>query len=342
MLGRMDDYFIHQTAETIDHVATGDPRFQDRLYFNIHGRPGEFVLGFGLGVFPNQSVMDGFVCAVYAGRQYNLRLARPVTNDRADMFAGPLALDIVKPMEEWRVRLDENDYGITFDLTFRSRTAPFEHHPIFRRVDKHVNWHQQHLQQSGTYEGRIAIGGQAMDCSVLWGSRDRSWGVRGPMPGTRIPEPTSRPPWAWLSAQFDKHAVHGWFAKDAEGRNTHVDGAVSMVGEKGSGPHFIDWRFERPNDVALRLIFSCEGGTTEVLDIVRPLLSRDTEGGGYYAGFFGTKRSATHLEGECWDVTDPHFLKARGTMHGEVLCLFRHRGEDGVGILQSDMLRREA
>lgn len=339
MLGKMDDYFIHQIADTIDHVADGDPRFQDRLYFNVHGRPGDFVLGCGLGVFPNQNVMDGFVCAVRNGRQHNIRLARPLSNDRAEMFAGPLTLDIVRPMEEWRMRLGPNDYGIEFDLTFRARSAPFEHRPIFRRVDKHVNWHQQHLQQSGVYEGWIRIDGKEAPSDGLWGSRDRSWGVRGPMPGTPVPPSPHRPPGAWLSAQFEKCVVHGWFGKDAIGATTHVDGAVSATAD-GHGPHFVDWRYEvAPPGAELRLVFACEDGGEEVLDVVRPILARNTDGGGYYSGFFGTKRAALHLEGEVWDL-DEAFVKERGAMHGEVLCEFRRGGETGFGVFQSHMLAR--
>jgi len=346
MLGKMDDYFIHQTIDTIDHVATGDPRFQDRLYFNVHGHPGDFVLGLGLGVFPNQAVMDGFVCAVHNGKQYNLRVARPVTNDREDMHAGPLRLQIVEPMRVWRLQLESNPYGICFDLTFTARTAPFEHRPMFRRVDGHVNWHQQHLQQSGVYAGWIEIGGVRQDAHGFWGSRDRSWGVRGPLPGTRLTPPSKHAPSVWLSAQFESWALHGWFGKDENGENTHVDGAVSQVGEAKAGPRFVDWRFDyvrhRHTSVpeSMILTFACEGGGEEVLELVKPLLSRNTEGGGYYAGFFGTRRQATHVEGEVWDITDRAFIQANGVMHGEVLCAFRHRGEDGFGIFQSHLLKR--
>ena len=57
MYSRMDEYFIHQTIDTVDHVATSDPRFQDRLYFTIHGHAPEVQLSLGVGCFPNMNVM---------------------------------------------------------------------------------------------------------------------------------------------------------------------------------------------------------------------------------------------------------------------------------------------
>lgn len=345
MLGKMDDYFIHQIVETIDHVGDGDTRFQDRLYFNVHGDPGDFTLGFGLGVFPNQAVMDGFICAVHRGKQYNLRVSRPVTNDRAEMHAGPLSLYILEPMKRWRLQLAPNDFGVHFDLEFEARTAPFEHLPIFRRVDGHVNWHQQHLQQSGLYSGWIDIGGTRVQAARIWGTRDRSWGVRGPLPGARVEEPSSPLPGAWLSAQFDEYAIQGWFGKDAAGRDTHVDGAISSTESEGHSSHFVRWDYRYGSDVAeadyaLRLLFDTDDDSQEVLDIIKPIMWRDTEGGGYYAGFFGQKRRDVYIEGENWDLRDPEFLKRRGMMHGEVLCEFRHGSNRGFGILQSAMLRK--
>ena len=38
MYTAFDKYLIHQTGDTVDHVADGDPRFQERVFFNEHTR----------------------------------------------------------------------------------------------------------------------------------------------------------------------------------------------------------------------------------------------------------------------------------------------------------------
>lgn len=350
MLSEFDDYFIHQTTDTIDHVANGDPRFQDRLYFNIHGRGGDFLVNSGIGAFPNQNVMDGYVIGVRGRRQYNLRVSRQLHHDRWKMHAGPFRLEILEPMKKWHISVDENNYGIAYDLVFTARTQPLEHHPIFQRLDNNVFWHQQHLQQSGTYDGWIRIGGELVDAKELWGSRDRTWGVRGPQPGSQLQIPTDQSGGAaaglWMSAQFDDYAIHCWAGKDANGKNTHIDGAVARVGSTSELRHFGDWTFERHQGgrgmepVAARVTFIDEDGKKEALE-VKPVLSLNLMGTGYFKGFFGMKHGEDYVEGEAWDWDDNALRRDMGYMHGDVLSEFQHDGNVGYGVFESQILRRQ-
>jgi len=345
MLTDFDDYFIHQTIDSIDHVANGDPRFQDRCYFNVHGRPGDFLLNCGIGAFPNQNVMDGYICAAQDEAQYNLRASRPLDHDRWAMFAGPLHLEILEPMKRWHLWLDENDHEIAFDLIFQARAAPLEHHPIFQRVDGYVVWHQQHLQQSGVYDGWVKIGGVTRSADGLWGSRDRTWGVRGPQPGTTLASGSVRQSGGslWMSAQFPDFAVHCWAGKDENGRNVYVDGALARVGSAEPLKHFVDWSFEidrepesnRPR--AARVSFTDEDGAR--LDLrARPILAVNLLGTGYAEGFFGRKRGTTHVEGERLDFADPAVRRKYGSFAGDVLCEFECGGATGYGVFESQLL----
>lgn len=346
MLTEFDDYFIHQTVDTIDHVANGDPRFQDRLYFNVHGHSDAFLLNMGIGAFPNQNVMDGYVCAAVGTKQYNVRFSRPLDHDRWKMFAGPMHLEILEPMKRWHVWLEPNEHQISFDLVFTARTLPLEHHPIYQREGGYVVWHQQHLQQGGTYEGWVEIAGQRMPARDLWGSRDRTWGVRGPQPGTSLSANTAPRAVAslWMSAQFPSFTVHCWAGKEASGRNLYIDGTRALAGSAQPLEHFVNWSYEVHKDAAgcptnVTLSFTLESG--EVVTIAaEPAIAVDLRGTGYMEGFFGRKRTAVHVEGESWDFADADVRKRLGgTQAGDVLCSFKGLGEQGWGVFESQLLR---
>lgn len=60
-----DDYFIHQTGDTLDTVANKSESFMDRTWFGGHGPDGRTDIAAGLGAYPNVSshgVIDGSFC----------------------------------------------------------------------------------------------------------------------------------------------------------------------------------------------------------------------------------------------------------------------------------------
>ena len=362
MLTRFDDYLIHQTIDTLDHVATGDPRFMDRGLFNVHGKSGEFLFQIGFGVYPNQNMIDAWSCAVHGDLQCNLRVARPLRHDRSDLNIGPLQLEVVEPMSVWKIRIDENAYGVQCDLTFRARTPAFEFRPTFIRRNNLVEHHQMHVMQSGTFDGWVRIGDHRIEGAMI-GSRDRSWGVRGahvnqqidmkhhgPVTGgetTAKAKGPDRNRRAWIAAEFDDYTLHGWFWTDSDGKMLFADGAVIDVASGESRPRFSGWSEPVlahgskgfPETVEMR--FVDEKGGADAL-VARPLLSRCADGNGYFKGFYGRQRPALHVEGESWNMADPAFRQERGYMNGAMLAEFVHQGNVGYGVLITTMLERFA
>ena len=45
--GDWDDFLIHQSPTTLDHVQDSDPHWTDRFYFNCHARDGSVLLTTG-------------------------------------------------------------------------------------------------------------------------------------------------------------------------------------------------------------------------------------------------------------------------------------------------------
>lgn len=358
MLTPFDDYLIHQTIDTLDHVATGDPRFQDRGLFNIHAAGTDFLFQIGFGVFPNRDMIDGWVCGVHGDKQYNMRVARPLLHDRGNLNIGPLHIEVVEPMRVWRIWTDDNGFGVHCDVTFRSRTPAFEFRPVFIRRNNMVEHHQMHVMQSGSYQGWVEIGGTRFDAGLI-GSRDRSWGVRGAFPNQVIDAKTHAPVGevakpapredktrrAWISAEFTDYTLHGWFWTGMHGELLIADGAIMSTDSDGPGTVFCNWaeprieRGENGDAVSVTLTLTDQiGGLTQLQ--ATPYVQRSPEGNGYFKGYYGRKRLALHVEGESFDMSDAAFRQEHGYMNGPMLARFTHEGNVGYGVIITAMFAR--
>jgi hypothetical protein len=360
MLTPFDDYLIHQTIDTLDHVATGDPRFQDRGLFNVHTAGADFLFQIGFGVYPNRNMIDGWICGVRGDQQFNLRAARPLCHDRSNLAIGPIDIEILKPMASWRIAVADNPYGVRCDIAFHARTKAYEFKPSFVRRNNMIEHHQMHVMQSGTYEGWVEINGTRFDAGLI-GSRDRSWGVRGPFPNQQMDltshslgdAPAPRPAQvdhtrrAWIAAEFNTRTVHGWFWTDHDGRALIADGSVIDVQTGNDKPRFAAWARPSvlsdadglPRSMSMKLIDEC--GETVVLD-ARPLACRSPEGNGYFKGFYGRQWPGLHVEGEHLDMSDPEFRRAKGYMNGPMLTEFTLEGEVGYGVLITALMARNS
>lgn len=310
MIGQADEFFIHQTIDTIDHVANSDFRFTDRLVFYAHENPGDKLLMFGLGAFPNTNTMDGYCLAYNKGVQYNVRFSRPLNTDRERMDCGPLHLEILEPLKKWRLILEDSGNEVSFDITFTARFDAFEHSPIFFRTNKFASWHQMHYQQSGTFEGWVSIGGEKFNANSWWGSRDRSWGVRGVIAGadqtlTRDEGLTL----AWMTAQFPDSTLQNWCFKDFnQNKVLHIDGALTT--DSGHGTPFVDWKYEvsRRDEtgsvIELTNFLTTAEGTTMTL-VAEKILTMYISGITFSDGeFYGKYRGKEFVEGDQFDFSD--------------------------------------
>jgi hypothetical protein len=256
MISRMDEYLIHQTEATIDHVASTDVDWQDRFYFNFFDRAGTFAATLGYGVFPNRNTGDGFFRAVFEDSLYAANFSRVLDHDREIVRAGALAIDVVEPMEKWRLALHDQDVAIDLDLDFIARGAPYEFKPIFHRRNERVMWNQFHYTQAGNYRGAVTVAGKTI--SDLFGVRDRSWGLRN-MEQIDL--------WIWISANFGGLWLTAWHAEYADGKVMCSDGALCPDGSDEKRPvvltqHDFVFDGERRIPVAARYLLIDETGRT--------------------------------------------------------------------------------
>ena len=215
MVSRFDEFLIHQTEQTLASVASEHPEWQDRFYFNVHDRDGEFALVTGLGAFPNRKMSQAYIFAAHAGQHYGYLQVRPLNNDREMMTAGTLSFNVIEPLKSWALDIDDEASGIGGSLVFKERCPLYRFSPIEWQKSGNQVVKQMHYTQAGVYEGSLTIGGRTF--TDLIGMRDRSWGIRDM---ARVPF------WVWISAQFDSFCISAWLWETPDGEVIHADGAL--------------------------------------------------------------------------------------------------------------------
>jgi hypothetical protein len=180
MLNRLDDYPIHQTPEPIAVPATSDRNVYDRTWFNGYSADGSQFFGIGMAVYPHRGVLDGaFSVVEQGGRQHAFYASRRAPHERTDMSVGPFRIEVIEPLRRTRVILDANDSSLACDLTFSARTAPIEEarQTLWRGSRRVMD--ATRFDQFGRWSGTVSHPDGEYHVDDWFGTKDRSWGVRG-------------------------------------------------------------------------------------------------------------------------------------------------------------------
>jgi hypothetical protein len=323
MLLGIDEYPYHQITQPFAAVATSDAQWTDGHYVCFADAAGTVCVASSVRLYPNNDVLDGFVCLRHDGRQYNVRLSRRLRPDLEHIGVGPLRLELVEPLKTVRLVLEANDVGIELDVTCTSTVLPYLDPVEVTRVDGRLISERATYEVTGACAGWVRVAGtqvelhQERDCFF----RNHSWGVhpgRGgprqfaaPRPGGGRRTPGVRH-WALLS--MPDHG--GFFFADPSGRAASGKGAIMYpdrtVPVSSAEPHVEFYEGGR------RL----RSGSFRLTDgdgVVRSYLLEDLgwvycQGGGYFGGFDdglgqGVYRGEFHSEGEVWDVRDPTLVR---------------------------------
>src|SRR5262249_38711614 len=121
----IDEYPFHQITDTFAAVAGGDPSWNDGHYVCAADQAGMVALTSNVRLYANNDVLDGFVCLRHDGRQYNVRVSRRLRSDTERLGAGPLDLEIVRPLDEIRLTLGDNPIGIRLDIRCHTANVPY-------------------------------------------------------------------------------------------------------------------------------------------------------------------------------------------------------------------------
>jgi hypothetical protein len=242
MLTQGDDYPIHQTPEPVA-FAGSDRNFYDRYFFNGYSADGGLFFAAALGVYPHLDVIDAAFCILLDGKQHNIRASRRLNSERMDLRVGPIEVSVLQPLRRLRVRVTDNDSGITADLTFEARHAPIEEPRFTRRNGPRMFMDYTRMTQNGAWGGVVSIGGdeRRIEPHAVFGTRDRSWGIRP------VGAPDSQPPantsfqffWLWTPFSFADRAAFFHSNDDEAGKPWNRRAVIDVFGASRT-------EFERP------------------------------------------------------------------------------------------------
>jgi hypothetical protein len=338
-LSPLDDFPVHQIAEPVRHVGTGDRNFYDRYYFNCFDRDGSLMLVAGMGQYPNLGVADAFA-VVNDGRVHRVvRASRELGVDRSDLSVGPFRVEVLEGLKRLRMVLEENEHGLSFDLTWEgwdpAHLEPRHHDRSHHRMIIDTC----RLAQTGRWSGTLRVGERTVDVSPdAWlGSRDRSWGMR-PVgepepPGIRGGEALPGFFWIYAPMQFEDRAMYFVTQERPDGERILEEAAAVPSFAAGGGDPLVLGRPEHALEFmeGTREVARAVLRLGDVAVTVTPLLRLHVGIGTGY-GFdpdwrHGMYQGKLVVQGKEWDLTNDEDRKG---LWGLVDSVARFELEDGT------------
>lgn len=361
-----DEGLNHQIVDTFSRVVESDRSWTEKIWAMAAARDGSVSMAFGLGKYVNRDVMDGFAGISRGTEQWTVRASRRLTPDVERTAIGPIAYEIIEPLQRTRYRLAPNDaVPITFDVEVACVVPPAmearETH--VSRSRSRIDADVMRFHQSGTARGWVEIEGERteFDHETWVGGRDRSWGVRygigkplDDLEETSMPEgtagmfvwmpvtmarPDGRP--FTLFVYYQNYRGPGWSTGSARGSVELPDGRIRAFADVVPSLEF--------RDDNRRLT----GGTIDVVMAdgssrtyrVEPVSATGFHlGAGLYGGFeghfHGEFRGPLHVDGE--HIADCHTVEVAHRLHQHRDCIVRvtdlDDGSTGVGTMQSNVV----
>ncbi|HTO58132.1 MAG TPA: hypothetical protein VMJ74_10060 [Pseudomonadales bacterium] len=234
MLNKLDDFPIHQTPEPIAHAATSDRNVYDRTWFNGYAADGSYYFGIGMAIYPHRGILDcAFSVVLRDGRQHCFYGSRRAPMERTEMEVGPFKLEVIEPLRRTRVTLADNDSGITCDVTFSARTAAIQEARQTLWSGTRRAMDATRFDQFGRWSGTVKHpdGAIVVSDAQCYGTKDRSWGVRGvgePESGG-APNMPSGICFVWAPLFWDDHITHAIFFDGQKGEALIREGIVAPL-----------------------------------------------------------------------------------------------------------------
>jgi hypothetical protein len=251
MLNKLDDFPIHQTPEPIAHPATSDRNVYDRTWFNGYAKDGSYYFGIGMAVYPHRGIMDcAFSVVKPDGRQFCFYGSRRAPTERTEMQVGPFRMEVLEPMKRTRVVLEDNESGVSCDITFSARTAAIQEARQTLWSGARRTMDATRFDQFGRLSGvvRTPEGEIKVSEDMCHGTKDRSWGVRGV--GERDVGGAPTMPqgicFVWAPLFWDDHITHAIFFDGQKGEALVREGIVApLYASEAEVPGVQDGRDQR-------------------------------------------------------------------------------------------------
>lgn len=352
MLNRLDDFPIHQTPEPIAHPQSSDRNVYDRTFFNGYSPDGSAFFGIGIAIYPHRRVMDCAFSVVSAGgRQHAFFASRLAPLERTDMQVGPFRLEVVEPLRRARVVLDDNESGLGCDLTFSTRTSAIQEARQILWDGTRKVMDATRFAQFGRWTGSVSHPDGSWAVDDWYGTKDRSWGIRG----VGEPDPPGAPVgmrsafFLWAPLFWDDHVSHAVFFDGPQGEALVREGLVAPLfpSEADVPEHLVDVDTRMATAQhriayrhGTRLARSAELDLVALDGEVRtiqfePLLRFHMKGLGYGHPHWrqGAWQGELAMAGETYDLDQLDLLQPEN-IHVQQVCRIDDGQRTGLGILE--------
>ena len=244
-----DETFHHQITDTFATVAQSDRSWTEKVCAMAALKDGSVQLAFGMGKYPNRSVLDAYAGVSIGTQQWTVRSSRRLSPDVERLDTGPIRYEVLEPLHAVRFSLAPNEVlPISFEWTFTGAVPCALEQPEHHRSRDGLRLDADIVRyhQTGTATGWAEVDGErfALDDASSVSTRDHSWGVRymvgapiedvedAPRPGgvstTVIWSPIlmERPDGSRyaIHTYYQRHSIGGWQRIELQGGIEHPDG----------------------------------------------------------------------------------------------------------------------
>jgi hypothetical protein len=199
----IDEYLVHNYPHPVRVMWTTDAQAYERIWFSTVDDVGALLVVCGFAIYPNLGTAEAFAIVNHEGRHTTVRAHRRLGDNRMDMRVGPIAFEVVEPFKQWRLTLDENAFGTSFDIRwFDTKRAVFRNLGAGAIAGGRPFGGIAGYDGFGVQDGWVDTGTRRFDLTRdhYNGSRDHHWGTRDGVGG--------RARWSgW------QHALSGAFAQ---------------------------------------------------------------------------------------------------------------------------------
>ena len=253
-----DDYPIHQAIAPIAIPSTTDRNFYDRYWFNGLDPNSGYIFEIGIGIYPNRHIMDAHFSISYNGKQFSYHASQRLNPNRTPIKIGPMTLSIDEPMKELTFSLTDPENKLNCSLKFSATSVAHQEPRSTMLEGARTIMDTIRFTQMGKWSGVIKTELGKITPEEIYGTRDRSWGVRpigepeAGAPGMLTSEPGVY--WCWAPIHFKNFCTHFGTFEDRDGKSTQLSGDIlplyqhhSEMPEQGTAKslsalsHSIEW-----------------------------------------------------------------------------------------------------
>ena len=180
-LSGIDEFLVHNYPHPVRVMWTTDAQAYERVWFTAQDDAGELLVVCGLAFYPNLGTAEAFAIVNLRGAHMTVRAHRLLGDNRMDMRIGPIGFEVVEPFREWRLTLDENEYGASYDIRWHDTKRA-----VFRNLGAGIIAGGKPFGGVAGYDGFgeqrgwVSVGDERFELERAHynGTRDHHWGTR--------------------------------------------------------------------------------------------------------------------------------------------------------------------